>query len=51
MPVGEASKFAAAIASHELRVIEGGDHSFSTPGAQYEVLMAVTGFLAAPSGG
>lgn len=45
VPVGEAAKFAAAVASHELALIEGGDHAFSAPTAQYELLPRVTAFL------
>jgi hypothetical protein len=57
VPVGEASTFAAVIPSHELLVLEGGDHTFSGMAALMELVPAVTAFLsgggpdAAGSGG
>jgi len=45
VPVGESSKFAAAIASHELFVIDGADHGFSSMAAQLQLLSRATAFL------
>ena len=45
MPVAEASKFAASIPSHELLVLQGADHTFSSMPALMELVPAVTAFL------
>lgn len=45
VPLPEAHKFAAAIRSHELLVVEGGDHTFSAMGALLQLVPPVVAFL------
>jgi dipeptidyl aminopeptidase/acylaminoacyl peptidase len=45
VPVSEAGRFAAAVTSHELLLVEGGDHTFSGMAALLQVVPRVVAFL------
>jgi hypothetical protein len=51
VPVADARKFAAAIASHELLIVEGGDHLFSSYAAMLQALPRVASFVREAVGG